>query len=107
MLNNSQKLNPNLFEKKVEQIPIRKGFGEGLVVAGENNPNVVGLRDSVLDKSTGLVCDENTPENMAEKITELFFDQNSYNEISKNALEFSKGVNFEKSFSQFIKIINE
>jgi glycosyltransferase involved in cell wall biosynthesis len=88
--------------------------GWGLVVTEANSQgapaivyNVDGLRDSVLDKSTGLVCDENTPENMAKKITELFFDQNSYKEISKNALEFSKGVSFEKSFSQFIKIINE
>ncbi len=43
MLNSSQKLNPNLFDKKVEQVPIRKGFGEGLVIAGEKNPQVVGL----------------------------------------------------------------
>lgn len=32
-----------MFDKDVEQVPIRKGFGEGLVVAGENNPQVVGL----------------------------------------------------------------
>ncbi len=43
MLNQSQKLNPKLWDKDVEQIPIRKGFGEGLVEAGEKNPQVVGL----------------------------------------------------------------
>lgn len=43
MINPSQKLNPNLFDKKVEQIPIRQGFGEGLLEVGEKNPNVVGL----------------------------------------------------------------
>lgn len=43
MLNSSQKLNPNLFDKKVEQVPIRQGFGEGLLEAGEKNPQVVGL----------------------------------------------------------------
>lgn len=43
MLNSNQKLNPNIFDKKVEQIPIRKGFGEGLVIAGENDSRVVGL----------------------------------------------------------------
>ncbi|MDB5266527.1 MAG: transketolase, transketolase [Parcubacteria group bacterium] len=32
-----------MFDKDVEQVPIRKGFGEGLVMAGENNPQVVGL----------------------------------------------------------------
>ena len=43
MLNPDLKLNTEMFEKGVEQVPIRKGFGEGLVVAGENNPQVVGL----------------------------------------------------------------
>jgi transketolase len=43
MLNLSLKLNTKLFDKDVEQVPIRKGFGEGLVIAGENNPQVVGL----------------------------------------------------------------
>lgn len=43
MINQSQKLNPKLFDKDVEQVPIRKGFGEGLLEAGEKNPNIVGL----------------------------------------------------------------
>lgn len=38
-----QKLNPKLFDKDVEQLPIRKGFGEGLLIAGENDERVVGL----------------------------------------------------------------
>ncbi len=43
MLNPELELNKKLFDDKVEQVPIRKGFGEGLVLAGEKNPNVVGL----------------------------------------------------------------
>lgn len=43
MINPLQKLNPQLFEKDVTELPIRKGFGEGLVIAGDNDPNVVGL----------------------------------------------------------------
>jgi transketolase len=43
MINQSQKLNPKIFDKDVEQVPIRKGFGEGLVLAGEKNDKVVGL----------------------------------------------------------------
>lgn len=43
MINPLQKLNPKLFDKDVEQLPIRKGFGEGLLKAGEINKNVVGL----------------------------------------------------------------
>lgn len=36
-------LNPKLFDEDVEMKPSRDGFGEGLVIAGEENPNVVGL----------------------------------------------------------------
>ncbi len=43
MLNSEQKLNMKLFDKDVEQTPIRKGFGEGLLIAGEADKNVVGL----------------------------------------------------------------
>ena len=35
MLNPSLKLNPKMFDKDVEQLPIRKGFGEGLLAAGD------------------------------------------------------------------------
>ncbi|KKR31909.1 MAG: hypothetical protein UT65_C0014G0008 [Parcubacteria group bacterium GW2011_GWF2_39_8b] len=43
MLNQSQKLNPKLWDKKVDAVAIRKGFGEGLVLIGEKNRHVVGL----------------------------------------------------------------
>ncbi len=43
MLNRELKLNPKIFDTDVEQLPIRKGFGDGLVIAGDENPNVVGL----------------------------------------------------------------
>lgn len=43
MLNKDLKLNSKLFEKDVEQVPIRKGFGEGLLALGEINPQVVGI----------------------------------------------------------------
>ncbi len=36
-------LNKKLFDKDVEQVPIRKGFGEGLLIAGEENKNIVAL----------------------------------------------------------------
>jgi transketolase len=43
MINSKLKLNTKMFDKDVEQIPIRKGFGEGLVIAADNDPQVVGL----------------------------------------------------------------
>ena len=43
MLNPNLKLNPKIFNEDVEQVPIRKGFGQGLLLAGEADKNVVGL----------------------------------------------------------------
>lgn len=43
MLNPDLKLNQKMFDKDVEQLPIRKGFGEGLLEAGKKDNRVVGL----------------------------------------------------------------
>ena len=43
MLNPKLKLNPKIWNDDVEQVPIRKGFGQGLLKAAEENENVVGL----------------------------------------------------------------
>ena len=43
MLNKSEILNQKVFDKDVEQIPTRNGFGEGLVIAGEADERVVAL----------------------------------------------------------------
>ena len=43
MLNPELKLNPKIFDKDVEKVPIRKGFGDGLLIAGDSDKNVVGL----------------------------------------------------------------
>lgn len=43
MLNPNLKLNKNLFDDKVEMAAIREGFGQGLVMVGGKDINVVGL----------------------------------------------------------------
>ncbi len=43
MLNPELKLNTKIFNDDVEQVPIRKGFGEGLREAGEANKKIVAL----------------------------------------------------------------
>ena len=43
MLNPKLKLNPKIFNQDCEQVPIRKGFGQGLLLAGDENKNIVGL----------------------------------------------------------------
>jgi transketolase len=43
MLNQELKLNSKLFESDVERVSTRVGFGEGLVIAGDQDKNVVAL----------------------------------------------------------------
>ncbi|MES2408886.1 MAG: transketolase C-terminal domain-containing protein [Patescibacteria group bacterium] len=43
MLNPNQKLNSKIFDKDVEQTPIRNGFGEGLVLSAEKDERIVAL----------------------------------------------------------------
>jgi transketolase len=43
MLNSDLKLNTKIWNDDVEQVPIRKGFGEGLAQAGETNKDIVAL----------------------------------------------------------------
>ncbi len=43
MINPDAKLNQKMFDEGAEQRPTRDGFGEGLVMAGEENSNVIAL----------------------------------------------------------------
>lgn len=43
MLNPKLNLNPKVWNDDVEQVPIRQGFGDGLLKAGEQDKSVVGL----------------------------------------------------------------
>jgi transketolase len=52
MLNPNLKLNPKLFNTDVEQLPIRKGFGQGLLVAGEKDERVVALCADLTESTT-------------------------------------------------------
>jgi transketolase len=71
MINPLQKLNPKLFSKDVEQVPIRNGFGEGLLVAGEADKNVVGLCADLTDSTKMNLFKDKFPERFFESgITE-------------------------------------
>jgi transketolase len=66
MLNPSQKLNPKLLDADVEQVPIRKGFGEGLVQAAINNKNVVGLCADLTESTQMLAFKQRFPDRFVE-----------------------------------------
>lgn len=55
-----------MFDKDVEQVPIRKGFGEGLVVAGEENANVVALCADLTESTQMHLFKKKFPERFVE-----------------------------------------
>jgi len=66
MINESQKLNPKLFDKDVEQEPLRFGFGEGLLKAGEENENVVALCADLTDSTKVSTFSKKFPDRFIE-----------------------------------------
>lgn len=66
MLNTKLKLNSKLFDKEVEQLPTRQGYGEGLVIAGEKDPNVVVLCADLTESTKSHLFKEQFPERFVE-----------------------------------------
>jgi transketolase len=66
MLNPALKLNKKIFDEKVEQVPIRQGFGEGLLQAGEENPKVVGLCADLTESTKMNLFAEKFPQRFIE-----------------------------------------
>lgn len=66
MLNPKLKLNPQIFNTDVEQAPIRKGFGEGLVAAGDADKNVVALCADLTESTMMNAFKEKFPERFVE-----------------------------------------
>ena len=73
MLNPNLKLNPKIFNdpsmdsgQACEQVPIRKGFGEGLFLAGETDENVVALCADLTESTMMIFFKEKFPERFVE-----------------------------------------
>lgn len=69
MLNPKYKLNPHILDTdqtQVEQVPIRKGFGQGLLVAGEKDERVVGLCADLTESTQMNLFKEKFPNRFVE-----------------------------------------
>jgi transketolase len=66
MINPNQKLNTKLFDADVEQVPIRKGFGEGLSEMGEQNKNIVALCADLTESTQMHLFKNKFPERFVE-----------------------------------------
>ncbi|HEY0980020.1 MAG TPA: transketolase C-terminal domain-containing protein [Candidatus Paceibacterota bacterium] len=66
MLNPDLKLNTKIFNDDVEQVPIRKGFGEGLAEAGDTNKNIVALSADLTESTMMHFFRDKFPERFVE-----------------------------------------
>ena len=66
MLNPNTKLNPKMLKEDIEQIPTRFGYGEGLVIAGKENPNIVALCADLTDSTKTSVFKKEFPDRFVE-----------------------------------------
>lgn len=59
-------LNPKIFDADVEQVPIRKGYGEGLLAAGESDSQVVALCADLTESTQTHLFAKKFPERFVE-----------------------------------------
>jgi glycosyltransferase involved in cell wall biosynthesis len=95
----------------ISMTSIREGWG--LVVTEANacgTPavvyNIPGLRDSTINGETGLVCQNNTPRELARNFYKLLVDKELYDKMQRNGWERAKRLSWDKTADEFMKILN-
>ena len=66
MLVNEQKLNPKIFGEDVEKLPLRQGYGEGLLQAGKEDERVVALCADLTGSTKTAIFSKEFPERFVE-----------------------------------------
>jgi len=82
--------------------------GWGIIVTEANSQgtpaivyNVDGLRDAVKKNITGIICEKNSPQNLADKIVSLFANNDKYDNLRSKAWQDSKIYSYDNSYLQF------
>lgn len=88
---------------------IREGWGFVVIEAASRGTptvayNVAGLKDSVVDGKTGLLCDPN-PKSLADKIKYLLENEKLYEVLSKNCLKQSRKFSWNTAVRKSLKLI--
>ena len=66
MINSKVKLTDKIFEKDMEMVATRQGYGEGLVVAGEKDERVVVLSADLKESTRSILFEEKFPDRYIE-----------------------------------------
>jgi glycosyltransferase involved in cell wall biosynthesis len=88
--------------------------GWGLVVTEANSQgtpavvyNVDGLRDAVKHDKTGLVCQKNSCRELAKNFLQMLNGREKYDDFRRQAWQWSREINFNRSYNDFIKILSQ
>ena len=90
--------------------PIKEGWGLTVTEANSQGTpaigyDVDGLRDSIKDNRTGLLCQDGKYTAMGELLNKLLDDKALYDKLRRNAWEWSREFNFDNTYSDFLEII--
>jgi len=66
MISKATKLSGKMFEKDIEMVATRQGYGEGLVIAGEKDEKVVVLTADLKESTRSILFEERFPERFIE-----------------------------------------
>lgn len=91
---------------------IREGWGLVVIEAASvGTPTIAydspGLRDSVKDGETGLLCKDKTPEDLAKNAIRVFEDKQLYIRLSANSIKWSKNFSWEDSSDRSLRLIEK
>lgn len=91
---------------------VKEGWGLTVTEANsQGTPAIVydvdALRDAVRHSETGLVCQQNTPDNLAKNIVELIKNEEKYQNLRTNGWQWSKEINFERSYADFANALSQ
>jgi glycosyltransferase involved in cell wall biosynthesis len=91
---------------------VREGWGLNVIEANAlGTPcvayDVAGLRDSVRNGETGLLVPNGNVEAFAKAIIKVLLDDKLREKLSRNAIEWAKQFNWEKTAEEFLKIVKD
>ncbi|HCB23211.1 TPA: hypothetical protein DEP06_05330 [Candidatus Daviesbacteria bacterium] len=91
---------------------VREGWGLVVIEAARMGTpsvayNVAGLKDSVINNKTGILCNNMTHANLVEEILKLLEDEEKLQEMSKQAIAWSKKFRWHESVAKSLKLIDK
>ena len=91
---------------------VREGWGLVVIEANALGTSAVvydvpGLRDSARDGETGVVCNNNSPKTLAEKILPMLTNDDLRENLAHAALEWSRQFTWDRNAKEFMRVLKD